>query len=208
MKRLDHFPLNGRQLDVRTVATSEAGQLHTHFLAFQLRRDAACKDYDVGVFHLCYRTLYVRFFFKAQIEVELGIAGEVLEFDFDVIRFSGIHVHSVGARTAAVFVCEAAYLFAVHQQFDGTVAIEVEDYFSRLLRGEYALIRGGEVGQVYARSENGGSGSTETERGSQSGSGCGCAFKFCVVPVAGAETGAFLGFTLVEYAAYQCAFHP
>lgn len=71
-------------------------------------------------------------------------------------------MHSVGARTAAVFVCEAAYLFAVHQQFDGTV-IEVEDYFSRLLRGEYALIRGGEVGQVTPERKQW-LRSTETER--------------------------------------------
>ena len=163
VKRFNHFPLNGRQFDVRAVSSLEAGQVNAHLFSFQLRGYAACKNHDIGIFHFGYRALYVALFLEADVEVELGIAGKVLEADFNVIRFAGLYTHAVCLRTAAVFVGEVLHLFAVDEQLYGTVAVEVEHNIAAFPGSEYALVNGREIGEVYARCKNSGSGSTEME---------------------------------------------
>lgn len=95
--------------------------------------------------------MYVALFLEADVEVELGIAGKVLEADFNVIRFAGLYTHAVCLRTAAVFVGEVLHLFAVDEQLYGTVAVEVEHNIAALPGSEYALVNGREIGEVYAR---------------------------------------------------------
>ena len=135
------------------VSALETRIVDTHRFSFELSRDTAGENYDIGVGNSFEVVLYRFLPDNSEVYFQKGLARQLQVVDFYVVLFSFLNRETVFSFGIGILFPCFRHFFPVDDDTESVIGIDGKQHLSRFFGPEHAFKTGGEIGKVYPRLE-------------------------------------------------------